>query len=225
MLCRRDGLHDEAFTLVDAHSLKPPCGRAYREVLNAADIVFGDGTGVRWAARLRGIRLRDNVNGTDLVPALFSATSRFRLPLLPARHRSGLDRRAADHAATAFPGWTLAGYHHGYLTTPDLNAQAIDSINRARPDLLLVGMGNPLQERWIAAHRAQLSVPVCLGVGGLFQYWAGTLRRAPRRLAAAALSGWGSWPAAEEGSPLFARQPAVPDANPPRALSMRRRNS
>jgi N-acetylglucosaminyldiphosphoundecaprenol N-acetyl-beta-D-mannosaminyltransferase len=45
--------------------------------------------------------------------------------------------------------------------------------------LLLVGMGNPGQERWIATHRAQLQVPVCIGVGGLFTYWSGHLDRAP----------------------------------------------
>jgi len=55
------------------------------------------------------------------------------------------------------------------------------------PDLLLVGMGNPLQEIWIHAHRHQLEVPLVAAVGGLFNYWAGTLRRASpvlRRLGA-----------------------------------------
>jgi N-acetylglucosaminyldiphosphoundecaprenol N-acetyl-beta-D-mannosaminyltransferase len=182
MLRRRDSRARSVY-FVNAHSLNVAAAdRAYRDVLNAGDIVFGDGTGVRWAARLRGVRLRDNVNGTDLVPALLAATAGFgyRYFLLGADEES-IDR-AADHAAAAFPGWTLTGRHHGYLTNPDLDAEAVDRINRARPDLLLVGMGNPLQERWIEAHRSQLAVPVCLGVGGLFQYWAGTLRRAPRWL-------------------------------------------
>jgi len=118
---------------VNAHSLNAATSdRAYRKVLNSGDIVFGDGTGVRWAARLRGIRLRDNVNGTDLVPALLTATAgrEYRCFLLGTDEDS--IRRAADHATAAFPGWTLAGYHHGYLTTPTLNARAVDRINRAR---------------------------------------------------------------------------------------------
>jgi N-acetylglucosaminyldiphosphoundecaprenol N-acetyl-beta-D-mannosaminyltransferase len=44
---------------------------------------------------------------------------------------------------------------------------------------LLVGMGNPLQERWIHDHEAALDVPVMMAVGGLFDHWAGNLRRAP----------------------------------------------
>lgn len=55
----------------------------------------------------------------------------------------------------------------------------IEKINVARPDLLLVGMGNPRQEYWIHAHKAKLRVPVCIGVGGLFDHWAGNLKRAP----------------------------------------------
>ncbi len=81
-----------------------------------------------------------------------------------------------------FPGWVHAGYHHGYLTTPEVTARAIRQINRARPHVLLVGMGNPAQERWIHAHRHELDVPVCMGIGGLFDYWAGNVSRAPQWL-------------------------------------------
>jgi N-acetylglucosaminyldiphosphoundecaprenol N-acetyl-beta-D-mannosaminyltransferase len=168
---------------VNAHALNLACSdRAYRGVLNAADYVFGDGTGVRWAARLQGMRLRDNVNGTDLVPALLNASigPKRRYFMLGTDENS--IRRAAEHAAATFPNWTLAGFHHGYLANPEINAQAVDEINRAQADLLLVGMGNPLQERWIHDNRDRLRAPVCLGIGGLFQYWAGTIRRAPRWL-------------------------------------------
>jgi N-acetylglucosaminyldiphosphoundecaprenol N-acetyl-beta-D-mannosaminyltransferase len=55
----------------------------------------------------------------------------------------------------------------------------IGRINRARADLLLVGMGNPRQERWIAANRGRLGVGLAMGVGGLFHYWSGDLERAP----------------------------------------------
>ena len=187
MLRRRDGGTRSVY-FVNACALNIAASdRAYHDVLNRGDRVFGDGTGVRWAAKLRGVRMRDNVNGTDLVPTLFAATAGlgFRCFLLGADEDS--IGRAAEHAAAAFPGWTFAGHHHGFLSTPEIDAQAVAAINDARPDLLLVGMGNPLQERWIDAHRTQLAVPVCMGVGGLFQYWAGALQRAPRWLRMAGL--------------------------------------
>ena len=87
-------------------------------------------------------------------------------------------RHAANKCQTDFSGWDLAGYHHGYTIAAETN-ELIERINAARPHLLLVGMGNPLQEQWINRHKHQLRVPVCIGVGGLFDHWAGNLQRAP----------------------------------------------
>jgi N-acetylglucosaminyldiphosphoundecaprenol N-acetyl-beta-D-mannosaminyltransferase len=180
MIGRREGRTRSVY-FVNACTLNfAAADPAYRDVLNSADYVFGDGTGVRWAARLRGIRLRDNLLGTDLVPALLSdaPVGGLRYFLLGADGETVA--RAARHAAAAFPRCVLAGYHHGYLTTPELDDSTVEQINQSQADVLLVGMGNPLQERWIAAHRARLRVPVCMGIGGLFDFWAGNVSRAPR---------------------------------------------
>ena len=165
---------------VNAHTLNlAAADPEYRAVLNAADCVFGDGTGVRWAARLRGVSLRDNVNGTDLVPALLRATaSRAYHCFLLGADRPTI-HRAAQYVAEHFPGWTVAGCHDGFLGDSGRTECAIRQINRARPDLLLVGMGNPLQERWLHDHRRHLRASVCMAVGGLFDFWAGNFSRAP----------------------------------------------
>jgi N-acetylglucosaminyldiphosphoundecaprenol N-acetyl-beta-D-mannosaminyltransferase len=165
--------------IVNAHSLNlAAADPEYRRVLNAAHRVFGDGTGVRWAARLRGVRMKDNLVGTDLVPALFrqSAGLGYRYFLLGADERT--ISRAAPTCARLHPGWEQCGFHHGYCSQVDTPA-LIEKINAAAPHVLLVGMGNPLQELWIHRHREALKVPVCIGVGGLFHFWAGELRRAP----------------------------------------------
>jgi N-acetylglucosaminyldiphosphoundecaprenol N-acetyl-beta-D-mannosaminyltransferase len=152
----------------------------YRDVLNAADYVFGDGTGVRIGARLlHGARLQDNVNGTDLTPRLFAANANRGLRYFLLGATAEAIERAALEARRLFPGWEQAGHHHGYLTTPALNEAAIAEINGARADLLLVGMGNPLQEVWIQRHRERLQVRLAMGTGGLFTYWSGDLSRAP----------------------------------------------
>ena len=165
--------------IVNAHTLNLASENpSYRAALNACDRVFADGTGVRWAARLRGVRLKENLVGTDLVPRMFSDTAGrgYRYYLLGAS--PGSIERAAKKCETDFSGWTLAGYHHGYAIDAGSD-EVIEKINAARPHLLLVGMGNPLQELWIHRHQKQLRVPVCIGVGGLFNHWAGDLQRAP----------------------------------------------
>jgi N-acetylglucosaminyldiphosphoundecaprenol N-acetyl-beta-D-mannosaminyltransferase len=151
---------------------------AYRAVLNRADYVFGDGTGVRWGARLQGVRLRANLNGTDLVPDLLAATSGrgFRWYLLGASAKAV--HRAAEKAREMFPGWEVAGYHHGYFDARS-EPHVIADINRADPHLLLVAMGNPIQEHWIDRNRGRLQARLCMGVGALADRWAGDLIRAP----------------------------------------------
>lgn len=151
---------------------------AYRTILNAASCVYGDGTGVRWAARLKGVRLKDNLNGTDFMPALMEATNSqgygyYLLGATPA-----IVAATADACRRRFPGWQLSGFHHGFCNEQE-TAAVIESINRARPHMLLVAMGNPLQEQWIMRHRDQLNVRLCVGVGGLFNYLSGAIDRAP----------------------------------------------
>lgn len=156
---------------------------AYRGVLQGADYVFGDGTGVRWGSRiLRDRAPRDNVNGTDLVPMMFrelggQGRRYFLLGATPE-----VIETAAAYTQENFPDWDLAGFHHGYVLDWDgSQTQALlDEIRASRADVLLVGMGNPLQENWIAAHRDRLPVPVVLAIGGLFAYWSGDLDRAPK---------------------------------------------
>lgn len=179
-LIERPDSHARSICFVNAHTLNVVSRDAEaREALRAADWVFGDGTGVRWAVRhLHGVRLRDNVNGTDFVPLLLSsfAGRGYRYYLLGGRPE--MVAAAAEGARRRFPEWQLAGHHHGYVGG-SLSERVIDDINDKRPDVLLVGMGNPTQEKWIRAHRDRLCVPLCIGVGGLMAYWSGDLTRAP----------------------------------------------
>lgn len=165
---------------VNAHTLNLASeDPTYRETLARADYVYGDGTGVRWAARLlHARRMRDNVNGTDFVPRFFAATAGrgYRYYLLGATPE--VIDRAARRCQELFPGWALAGWHDGYLG-PTAERRVVDHINSLQCQMLLVGMGNPLQERFIERNRARLRVPLCLGTGGLFTYWSGDLQRAP----------------------------------------------
>ena len=173
---------------VNAHTLNLAMrDEAYREVLNSADCVFGDGTGVRWAMRaINGVRLKDNVNGTDLTPRLLMATADggYKCFLLGA---TPCDiKRAAEYVNQHYAGWTVAGYHDGYFSRAE-ETEVVGKINQSGAQLLLVGMGNPLQEEFIARNRDRLTVPLAAGTGGLFTYWAGSLKRAPiwiRRLGA-----------------------------------------
>jgi N-acetylglucosaminyldiphosphoundecaprenol N-acetyl-beta-D-mannosaminyltransferase len=150
----------------------------YQDVLNSADAVFGDGTGVRWAAKLHGITLKDNLAGTDLIPNFLKENTNFGYRYFLLGGQPDIICQAAKYASNHFPGWEMVGFHHGYFDTNE-TPEVIEKINSACPHVLLVGMGNPNQEFWIHKYRSQLKVPLAMSVGGLFHYWAGDINRAP----------------------------------------------
>ena len=165
---------------VNAHTLNLAAEDGdYCEILNSADHVFGDGTGVRWAAKINGEPVKDNVNGTDLIPEFLGRRDGKKLRCYFLGADVPTVRKAAEYAENRFPAAEAAGFHHGYIKGDEASAAVVEMINATRPDVLLVGMGNPLQERWIYAHRHELKVPLIVGVGGLFDFWAGNFSRAP----------------------------------------------
>jgi len=150
----------------------------YRQHLGAMDWVFVDGIGMRIAGMVMQTPVRDNVNGTDLFPLLCEALagSGKRLYLLGAR--PGVAAAAAAWAQARFPNLQVAGTRHGYFTLadePDINAE----IHASKADVLLVALGAPRQEDWIARNAGDCGVTVAMGVGGLFDYYSGRIPRAP----------------------------------------------
>ena len=168
-----------AIFIVNAHTLNIAVESPhYHKTLNSAHMVLGDGTGVRWAAKQRGVLMRDNLVGTDLIPELFDETAGRGYSYFLLGGDQQTISRAADFCFKHYPGWAQAGFHHGYLDQNN-TTEAIEVINDSKPDLLLVGMGNPKQEQWIHDNLKFLDVPAAIGVGGLFDHWGGNLTRAP----------------------------------------------
>lgn len=151
-----------------------------REAYERADLVTADGIGLVWASRLLGAPLGERVAGIDLMEALCERAARrgYKLFLLGAR--PGVAQAAARNLRARFPGLVIVGTHHGYFAFGSLEEEAVlEEINRLAPDLLLVGMGVPRQERWMLRHRNDLGVPVVMGVGGSFDVLSGRVARAP----------------------------------------------
>ena len=164
---------------VNTNTLNLSCDTPkYKEILNSADYLFADGTGVRLAIGIQHhTKIKDNINGTDLVPLLFTEFANKGLRYFLLGNTPTRIEQAAAYAKKNFTGWTLAGYHHGYLE--NINSDSlIKMINDSGADVLLVGMGNPLQEQWIHSNISRLKIPLCFAVGGLFDYWVGDLTRA-----------------------------------------------
>jgi N-acetylglucosaminyldiphosphoundecaprenol N-acetyl-beta-D-mannosaminyltransferase len=148
----------------------------------SADAVFCDGQGLRMGAALLGRPLPERFTPPDWIDRL--------LTLLPVRSgglfllggRPGSVDMALGALRARHPGLCAAG-HHGYFLGSDSEEQAVvDAVREFAPSLLLVGMGMPLQERWVADRRDQLAAGVVMTVGALIDHLAGTASRGPRWL-------------------------------------------
>ncbi len=178
-----------------------------RTVLNGASLCLADGIGILWAAHYlslpggrlrallqlplslaslplnpRGIRdpIAENMAGVDLTWLMLeqlelAGASVFLLggteqELLAAHHR----------IAERLPGLRIAGARNGHFDKRgDENQRVIDQINAAQPHALIVGMGFPLQETWIADNLPNLDIHVAVAEGGSFSFISGATRRAP----------------------------------------------
>ncbi|MGH2449027.1 MAG: WecB/TagA/CpsF family glycosyltransferase [Chloroflexota bacterium] len=150
--------------------------RAYRDILNAADLVYCDGTGVRLGAWLAGTSLPARMTGADWIHPLADVAVQNDLSLYLLGSEAGSASDAARVLQREHPGLSIVGAGSGY----GLSGDDIHAINVAAPDLLLVGMGSPRQEKWIADHRSELAVPVVWAVGALFDFVSGRVPRGPR---------------------------------------------
>lgn len=155
---------------------------AFREILNAADMVVPDGMPLVWLGRMRGRRLERRVYGPELMRAFCEATSEKGYRHYFYGGAPGVPERLAEKLKSDLPRLVIAGHDSPPFRplTPAEDEAAIAAINRARPDVLWVGLGTPKQETWIYAHRDRLQVPVVVAVGAAFDINAGLKRQAPR---------------------------------------------
>lgn len=155
---------------------------AFREIINNAALALPDGIGLLKAARfLRTLPLPERVPGSDLVVRLAELSHRrgYRLYFLGAQ--PGVAEQAAARLTQRYPRLNVVGCYAGSPSLAE-NEAIVQRVRAASPDILLVAYGAPRQDKWIARNLARLQVPVCLGVGGSFDFIAGTAKRAPRWL-------------------------------------------
>ncbi len=150
---------------------------ALDEAISGADIVIPDGIGVVRAARIIGTPLKERLPGIEIGEAIleYAAASGKSVFLLGAK--PGIAEAAAEKMRVLFPGLDICGTNDGYFKD---DGPVIEKINAARPDFLMVCLGAPKQELWMAENAPRLDVGLMAGLGGSLDVFAGTVMRAPK---------------------------------------------
>jgi beta-1,4-glucosyltransferase len=153
------------------------CRSLLHRMRDAPVIVVNDGVGMDIAALLtQKSRFKENLNGTDFTPYLFKRSAQpLRVFLIGGK--PDVLQKAADYARHQL-GQKIVGVCDGYEELKKKH-RLIAAINRSKPDVVLVALGNPIQEEWILDNRQALNASIVIGVGALFDFWAGDKSRAP----------------------------------------------
>lgn len=167
------------------HLVKLDSSECFRDAYAGAALVLADGRPVIAASKFFDDPLPETVPGSDLVPWLFdhvaSAWSRpltvFLLGAAP-----GVAERAAESIHSKWANVCVVGTFSppfGFERSTSECAEICDRIARSGAELLVIGLGAPKQELWVARYANSLPVKVALCVGATIDFLAGEKQRAP----------------------------------------------
>ena len=145
-----------------------------KKIINSADLVIADGIGIVLASKFNKIKIKNRVAGYDLVQKFFSMSKNYKIYFLFISTQ--IIELAKKNMQEKFKNINIVGAHNGFF---DNNEEIINQINLLNPDVLLVGMGAPKQEKWIYKYKDKLNAKVFIGIGGSFDVMSGKIKRAP----------------------------------------------
>lgn len=150
----------------------------YADEICSAGLVTCDGAGVQWAMKRAGHSDIARVTGIDLMEQLChrSADKGYRLFFLGGE--AGVAQEAKERLQLKIPGCNIVGCRHGFFPAEDDDIVA-QEVAESKPDIVLIAMGMPRQERFFLATKHLLGAKVGIGVGGAFDVFSGRTRRAP----------------------------------------------
>jgi N-acetylglucosaminyldiphosphoundecaprenol N-acetyl-beta-D-mannosaminyltransferase len=165
------------FTNVHTIHLARKSGK-FKQVINKGDLVLPDGSGLKIAGRIFANPVKENLNGTDFTPIILhlAEINEWKVFLLGSKQNVVAD--CVNQIKRTYPQLSIAGFRSGFFTKDEI-PEIINEINNSSPDILLVGMGSPMQELFISESSGKLNSVVCFAVGGLFDFLSGDKKRAP----------------------------------------------
>lgn len=150
----------------------------FMDILNNSDLNIADGIGVVICSKILGSPLKERVAGYDLVQNIFSIIKNQEKTVYFLGASEKIIEEAKNRMEAKYRGLKIVGFHNGYFSEYE-EYLIIEEINKLKPDLLLVGLGCPRQEKWIYDNKNKINTRVMIGVGGSFDVMSGNIKRAP----------------------------------------------
>lgn len=155
----------------------------FKEILNAAGMVVADGYPLVWLGRRKGFaEMKRRVYGPELMEAFCEKTAGKGYRHFFYGGAPGVAEELARRFEARYKGLEVAGIFCPPFRalTKEEDRKAAAAIEKAKPDIVWVGLSTPKQERWMYEQRRRLRVPVLVGVGAAFDFHTGRMAQAPR---------------------------------------------
>ena len=165
------------------HIVQLETDKELQDVYANAALILTDGKPLLWIAKLYGTQIKEKISGSDLFPLLCDMAAKKKYKMFFLGAAEGVAAKAAENLKKRYSGLQVAGTYsppYGFEKDALEIKKIAEMIKEAQPQILIVGLGCPKQEKFIWNNREYLNVPVSLGLGASFDFEAGNIKRAPR---------------------------------------------
>ena len=171
----------QMISCVNIHSMNIAAkNNLFAKALNASDILYCDGFGVKIGAYLSGIRLDERITSSDYIEELLLRCEKNNLALYLLGEKIEITSLFQKKVKSKYPKLKIIGQHHGYFNLKSKTSDAmIKEINRLSPDIILTAMGQPKQEMWAYQALNKLKKGIIIDVGALFLFYTRLEKRSP----------------------------------------------
>lgn len=160
-------------TYVNAHCANMACrDPEYRSFLTSADLTYADGVGVVWAGKFLANCQIEKVTGRDWIYDFCRLAEQKGLRIYILAGQPKIAQKASLALWENYPALQIVGASDGFFVYHN-ESDVLQEIAQCKPQVVFIGMGAGLQEKWMAQHRSQIAAPVCWSVGALFDFVAG----------------------------------------------------
>lgn len=153
--------------------------KEFFEILNMSKLSTPDSIGIEMAAKRLGKPLKERIQGQKYFRKIVEEGEKLGWSFYILGGKDDTPNKAVENLKKIYPKLNVVGLHEGYFENEEDENKVIEEINSLQPNILIVAMGAPKQEKWIYANKDRLKVDVACGQGGTLDYEAGNVKRAP----------------------------------------------
>lgn len=153
--------------------------KEFFEILNKSDLSTPDSVGVEMAAKKMNKPLKQRIQGQKYFRKIVEEGEKLGWSFYILGGKDDTPQKAVQNLKKLYPNLNVVGLHEGFFKDEDDENKVIEEINSLQPNVLIVAMGAPKQEKWIYNNKEKLKVDVACGQGGTLDYEAGNIKRAP----------------------------------------------